>query len=243
MKTYGVFVRALHNSSLTRLVSMYLRHTHDIPFREFYAGVIDEYLAGSELGIYQDVAAMFTAYLASPDCDEEMAVTEMPDYPFRLDTAKWIVYRLAVDAERFYAGLTEYLQARYPQAIKLASVIAYQKNLLVVPRLGHAGGYSFTTDHAWVSYFERARQLTEYTPLGDPESTPGATVVVRDERAAMFCGAEGGLDLTTGAGRARCAAWIDSVLLYRSCASATNFQALELRRLDAPPLGGRELSR
>jgi putative methyltransferase len=230
MKTYGVFIRALHNSSLTRLVSMYLRHTHDIPFKEFYAGVIDEYLAGSGLGVYQDVAAMFAAYLAGADCDEEMAVEDMPDYPFRLDTSKWIVYRLAVEADRFYAGLTEYLQARYPQASNLASAIEYQKNLLIVPRAGHEDGYSFTTDRDWVSYFKRAQQLTEYTPLAEPESTPGATVAVSGGGAKAFSGAEGGLDPTTEAGRARCAAWIDAVLLYRSCAAATNFQDLELRR-------------
>jgi putative methyltransferase len=239
MKTYGVCVRALHNSSLTRLAAIYMRHTHGVPFEDFYRGVVDEYLAGSELGIYQDVAAMYAAYLASPDCDEEMIIAEMPDYPFRLDVSKWLVYRIAVEAERFYAGLTEYLRARYPQVGNIASVLEYEKNLLVVPRPGHEGGYSFVTDHDWVSYFARARRFTKYTPMAEPERTPGTTVAVTGDKATWLCGAAGGLDPTTEAGRERCIAWIDEVLVVHG-ESVTNFQEIVLRRADEPPPGRRD---
>jgi putative methyltransferase len=158
-----------------------------------------------------------------------MAVEELPRLPFRLDPSRWLFVQVCLDFERFFATLSAYLVARYPAATNLASVIDYQKQLVILPTYNRARGKSFRTNWDWTHYFEQARGRTGSESLDDPTASPGAVVEISDRT----CGEHGyfvhPLEWGDGDAQERYIEWIKHTVVHRNSAAKNNFQQIRLR--------------
>jgi hypothetical protein len=171
LSTYSAFVRAFHNRALTRFPAMYLRFVHGVPYREFYDSVIDEFCRKSPLmaSLYQRVRDLYTEFLMNPEKTDEMTLDDFPRAPFLVDSCKWLFVRTCIHLDEFYAELSNFLTARFPQARYLRGAIDYQRNMVVTPDYSSRKGKSFRIERDWPALFETARGLLEYRSLEEPK--------------------------------------------------------------------------
>jgi putative methyltransferase len=238
MWTYTACVKALHNASLTRLVALYLRFTHGVSYREFYETLVEGFFAESALvrPWRQAVLDHYRAFLTNDDALDRMQVGQLPGYSYMLTPNRWLVVQLCLESSRFFAELEAYLSRRFPRARCLASVVDYQRNLVILPSYDRRVGKKFRVEFDWVRYFAATRGRTGSEALAEPEPTPGATVEVGDQ----FCGEKGTLvsALEWGAGdeQERWIQWINQTVVHRNSSARNNFQQV---RLEVPGLPDR----
>jgi putative methyltransferase len=230
MFTYVAFVKALHNGSLTRLVALYLRLTHGVPYREFYEDLIEGFLpsAAPGAGWHEAVTRCYATMLEEEDAMDRMRVAELPGYPYALDPSRWVYVQACRAQAAFFAALEGHLRARHPGARHLASVIDYQRELVILPDYDRRKGKTFRTDLDWPSYFARARGRRGRDPLGEPEAMPGAVIEVDDQS----CGEKGflvqPLDWETREGEERWVEWLKHTVLNRNSSGKKNHQQLKV---------------
>jgi putative methyltransferase len=217
MKTYAAFVRALHNRGLTRLVAVYLHFSHGIPYREFYDRLIEGFFGPSDL--HRELAAHFRTFLRDKNALEDLPFEEAPGERLRFEASRWLFVHLCRDLDRHFDEMGPFLIEAFPMATHLPGAIDYQRNLVVRPDFDSRAGRSFPTDRDWLGYFEKARLLTAYEPLGEPAPAPGAVVVISDESAELDWAQKGDRD--------RWLAWIDYTREMQRTLSV-NFQKVRL---------------
>jgi putative methyltransferase len=181
MKTYTAFVRALHNCGLTRLVAMYLRFCHDVPYRAFYDEVIESHFGAQALA--RRLSEHFSAFLEHDDAVEDLELDQFPEHPMCFEPGRWLFFQLCLDFDAQFAGLKQFLLDRFPQASNLDSAIDYQRSVVVLPRADLGDGFSFETDRDWIAFSDTARRLTRYEPLPEPAPLAGARITVADDLA------------------------------------------------------------
>jgi 2-(S-pantetheinyl)-carbapenam-3-carboxylate methyltransferase len=229
MRVYSAFVKAMHNAGMTRLIAMYLYFSHGVPYREFYESLIETFFPSKVAPIYDAVLNYFREFLICDDAVEDMEVMELPDFPYRLEAARWVYLQVCLEFDEFFGNLQEYLLAKYPEATNLMSAIQFQRCLLMLPEYDRNVGFSFATNHDWIAYAERAGLLTEHEQLEEPRSVPGARVIVRDQFTGRRSLKIKPLDWNMEHGSARWIAWADRTLTRLLSTSSTTFQELELR--------------
>jgi len=234
MFAYAAFVKALHNGSLTRLIAVYLRLTHDVSYREFYDRVIEEFFAQADFfkQWYEAVSQCYSRILNDDHVLDRMEIRELPRYPYALDPARWLYVQFCFNIERLHDDLKTFLCKRFPAAMHLESAVDFQMQMMILPTYDRRVGKKFGTDCDWVRYFKDAagRTGTE-SLLPEPDAVPGAAVEVRD----VTCGEKGfliqTLDWGSGDTQDRWIQWITHTVLLRNSASKRNFRQL---RLQAP---------
>lgn len=222
MNVYATFIKALHTSGLTQLVAHYLRRTHGVAYEDFYRTLIDEWAVQTPW--YARLAAHFRAFLNDARATEFLWIEELPSYPHPVAAFQWLLVQVCLSIDSLFESLREYLLAKYPRVANLASVLRYQRDILILPDYDRRKGKTFNTDLDWPSYFGRARGEERM-----PEPLPGSGGQIRV--ADITCG--NGVDVfpldwAALTGEARWCAWIGRVVLEYSCATRGTFQDLTL---------------
>jgi putative methyltransferase len=177
MRVYTAFVRALHSLGLMRLPAIYMHFSHGVGYREFYDRLIEDHFGQSPL--YRTLTEHFQAFLGNDEAMEDVPFEPLAERRLQLEAGRWLFVSLVWDFDRQFAAMKEFLQARFPLASNLGSAVDYQRNLMLTPDYDQRTGKSFRTDCDWRSYHEKARLLTRYEPLAEPEPA-GARVVISD---------------------------------------------------------------
>jgi putative methyltransferase len=231
MTVDATIAKALHNASVVRLIALYLRLTHHVPFAFFYADLIDGFF--SRVGPcdewHRRLVHHYRTFLEDEDATDHMAVAQLPRLPFLLDPSRWLFVQVCLEFERFFDSLTGYLLARYPEATNLASVIEYQKQLVILPTYNSARGKAFRTDFDWIHYFEQARGRTGTESLCEPAPAAGAVVEVSDRTCGEQTYFVHPLDWGIGDWQDVRIEWIKHTVVHRNSAAKNNFQQLRLR--------------
>ena len=239
MSTYATHVKALHSASLTRLVAIYLRLTHDVSYLTFYQDLIEGFFTtiAPACELRREIENCYSTFINVADTMDRMVISELPSFSFALDPANWLYVNICLRFEEFFGALKRYLCQRYPEAVRLASVIEYQKNVVILPDYDRRVGKRFETEDDWLVYFNRARGRTGGESLPEPESIPGTIVIVNDQA----CGEAGYLrqDLAweETSGEERWLEWIERTALHRNSAAKKNFQEV---RIELPTSGEAE---
>ena len=232
MFTYVALVKALHNASVTRLVAIYLRLSHGVPYLDFYEDLVERFFPATAPARdwHRAVAGCYSNMLRDDDAMDRMQVRELPGHAYSLDPSRWLFVQVGLQFDAFFAALRPHLLQRYPQARNLGSVVDYQKNVVILPDYDRRKGKRFRTDFDWVRYFEQARGRTGEAALAEPEPTPGARVRVSDQT----CGEKGylvhPLEWESRSGEDRWLAWIRHTVVHRNSAGKKNFQQLRVER-------------
>jgi putative methyltransferase len=182
MNTYAAFVRTLHNASLTRLIAIYLRFTHGVPYQEFYEGVVEEFCPNIEFTAswQRNLVRHYQNYLVNDEAVDFMPVEEVPGYDLWLEPPRWLLVQLCLEHQSFFDSFTTFLLERYPDARNLAGAIDYQRNLVILPSYDRSVGKTFPISCDWVAYFENASRLTTVEPLPEPAPSLGYVAEVSD---------------------------------------------------------------
>jgi len=245
MSTYAAFIKALHTASLTQRIAVYLRLTHHVSYLEFYERLIEEGFQRMALTRqwYQAVSNHYLDFLENEDTSDHMKVELLPRLPYALQPFRWLYVQACLHIDQFFDALKAYLLDQYPLATNLASVIEYQKQLVILPTFDRDVGKTFRTDFNWMCYFEEARARRGSATLGEPAPAPGAVVKATDrmscERSNTASKAEGGgffgkpLEWGSGDLEDRWAKWIERTVIGRSSTAMHNFQQLRLK--ESPP--------
>jgi putative methyltransferase len=237
MNLYGTFIKALHNASLTQLVAIYLRFTHNITYADFYEDLYDHFICKSALTRRwrQAVESNFREYLEDEDALTFMDVPQLPQFEFQVEGSRWVYIQICYHLDEFYDELAAHLAETYPAIANLGSCLDYQKTLVILPSYDRRAGKTFVAGFDWMDYFERARRLVSYSPLPEPNALPFAEIEVTDQ-AWFDDGTSLDLDWGSGDEAAKWTQWIHTMTLGRNSHIKNNFQKLAIRR--ALPSGG-----
>lgn len=233
MNVYAAFVKALHNCGLTQMIARYLRVSHDVAYEDFYASFIEEFCAQSEPAgsWFQSVTAKYREFLANEDAIEFMDIEARPEYPYQVSPFQWIYVQACLELDAFYEAAKEFLVARYPTVPTLASLVDYQRNMVIVPSYRSELGKSFQTDLDWPDYFERAKEHKAGTVLADVVAAPSSIVDVTDTTCGDGIGVYP-LDWGSLPEAERFAVWFDRTVENHCCDTRSNFQDVRIRELD-----------
>ncbi len=229
MATYATMVKALHNASLTRLIAIYLRLTHGLPYAAFYDRLADDFFA-TRLPAqrwYRALVNHYRDFLLNQDATDHMEVDQLPRLTLLLDPARWLVVQACLDIDHFFDELRDYLLDRYPRATHLESLIAYQKEVVILPTYDRRTGKVFRTDRDWVTYFERAWGRTGGEALDEPAAAD-AVVRVTDQTCGERSYFVHALDWDSGDRQDRRVQWIRQTVLQRNSIAKNNFQQLQV---------------
>jgi putative methyltransferase len=218
MNVYATAIKALHTTGLTQLVAHYLRRTHLVPYEVFYSNLIDEW--ASRTWWYERLTAHFGSFLTDEEASEFLRIEELPSYPHPVAAFQWLFVQLCLSHDSFFEALTRYLLVKYPQAASLASLLRYQKAMLILPDYDSRTGKTFATDLGWAAYFQSP---PGELPLREPLPGSGGDVQVADQECGNGLGVFP-LDWFLQTGEARWLTWIERVVLDYSCAGRGTFQ-------------------
>lgn len=227
MHTAAACIKALHNCSVTQLIAIYLRFTHDVTYREFYDDLIENWLRVCEPGkaLWDQVASHYRDYLDDPEAVDFMAIPQMPDFLYHMDPSRWMFIQICMHLDEFFASLGEHIERTYGRSALLESVAKYQRNLIILPDYDKDAGATFATEHDWVAYFERAKQMTTYVPMPPPAPVSESKVRAKD---TAWHDAETSLPLDWQAGAEDWAQWIHTMVIGRNSFKRNNFQEVGL---------------
>lgn len=229
MNVYATAIKALHTSGLTQLVAHYLRRTHRVPYEVFYSTLIDEWAA--QTWWHERLTAHFRSFLTDEEASEFLRIEELPSWPYPVAAFQWLFVQICLSLDSFFEALTPFLLEKYPQAANLASVLRYQKEMMILPDYDSRTGKTFATDLDWTSYFQR---LLGEQPLPEPLPGSGGKVHVADKECAngltVFP-----LNWFGHTGEARWVTWIDRVVLDYSSATRATFQNVTVSRKHRAP--------
>src|SRR5262249_48223363 len=125
--------------------------------------------------------ASYQAFLERPDARDRISVSDIPSFPYALEPSRWVDVQVCRNLEPFFDALRAYLLRRFPNVRNLASVIDYQREIIIVPTYDRQRGKTFSTDHDWPRYFAEASMRTGSESMGEPELVQGSVVEVSDQ--------------------------------------------------------------
>ena len=229
MRTWAAFIKALHHSSLTRLVALYLRFTHQVAYRTFYEQVIEHFFVGQTI-LYGQLMDHYRQYLEDEEAVDDMQVPQLGGYGRNIDPSRWLQAQICLDIDGVFSALKSFLLANYPSATNLASAIDYQRNVVILPEYDRRVGKSFATDFDWMGYFAAAHNITtDEKRLPEPSSVTDGRIHVTDQA----CGEPGlfvtALDWEAKQGEARTLTWLLRTIVPRNSIARNNFRVMTLR--------------
>lgn len=229
MQVYTAYIKAFHGCSVTQLIAIYLRFTHNVPYSQFYEDLFDNFF--TQITPFKEwrqaIWQLYETYLKNPNIITFMDVSQLPKFEFQIEPSRWLFIQICWHIEQYFESLTAYLLTKYPDFLLLQSVIEYQKNLLILPSYDNKQGKVFSTNFDWLTYFSQVRQLVSYSPLAEPQPSPGALIKVSDEACTqerMLLPLEWG----NGNEEDQWARWIHTVVVGRNSSEKNNFQKLEI---------------
>ncbi len=243
MALYGALLKCFHNSSLIQRIAVYLRLTHGVPYIDFYRAIVDDFMASTPhtIRLRDEIVEHYQRFLVDPRMSDHME-TGIPGLPYLLHPSRWLFVQICRDIGTFFDALSGFLVGRYGDWPELRDVIAYQRDIIVLPSYDRHLGASFAVEFDWPAYFATARGRQGTESLAEPRPLPGARVVATDwassERIVRADGSVDGyygrtFDWNALGGDARWARWIEQTVIDRSSSKLNNLCSLAV---DATPL-------
>jgi putative methyltransferase len=143
---FSTMVQTLHNGCWTRYLSIYLRREHDLPYADFYAGLIDAFLdrPDTALGaVLERLRALYRRYQRDPAIPQANLVASQPDmveamqpYGRRRGWAadEWAWLRLSEERDRLYEELAEHVRPlAADDGDALDDVLRFQSEIVLAP--------------------------------------------------------------------------------------------------------------
>lgn len=224
MQTYTAFVQALHNCNVTRRISIYLRFSHGLHFRQFYDDIIENLSSRSSLMCWMKryVESAFERMLVDSEATSFVSVHEIPRLPYLVDTSRWVFIQICMNLEQFFEELAGYLGERYSDAPNIVGVTNYQRNMILTPDYDRTRGKTFVVDADWLAYFDETGNPPDGTRLPEPHRMAKALVRVNDRYngEAGFLRSE--LDWDRLGDEDRWMAWIEKTVLFRNSSRRNN---------------------
>lgn len=235
MATEAAFVKALHNTGLTQRLSVYLRLTHDVPYRRFYELLLHGSAGPPVLReLWEEVAAHYAAFLADEWASDHMPVLDVPGFDRALHPSYWVYVALCGQLDRLFDEVRAWLETVVDVTPTLVELVRYQRSLVITPHFDPSAGFHEVVDHDWIAYFSQARardgdeSLPEPRPIpptevgggrraGDPSREPGRTGYYERD-----------FSWHAGDSASRTARWIEAVVLGRNSAAINTFSDLEM---------------
>jgi len=92
MATYAVFVKALHNSSLTQRLAIYLALTHQVAYHSFYETLIEHGLRFHALtaGWFDQVSDHYANFLEDETASDHMRLESLPGAHLAVHPSRWL---------------------------------------------------------------------------------------------------------------------------------------------------------
>ncbi|HKV39143.1 MAG TPA: radical SAM protein, partial [Blastocatellia bacterium] len=230
MNVYASCIKALHNTSTTQLIAIYLRFTHDVTYEAFYGDLYDNFIGQAPMtkDWCDAVRRHFREYLEDEAALTFMDLDQLPEFGYQVESSRWLYFQMCFNIDRFFDELKGYLIQRYPGVPNLESAVEYQKNLIVLPGYDRRVGKTLITDFDWMDYFEQARRLVSYSPLPEPAPMPGSEIRISDQ-AWSDDGTSLDLDWGSGDDNSKWERWVHAMTLGRNSYYKNNFQKLEIQ--------------
>lgn len=235
MNGYTAFIKALHNSSLTHSIAVYLRHTHAVGYNEFYSDLFDEFFIVNTASrkLYEAIRAQYRYYLETADAVAFMDLPQFPGFEYQIEPGHWLFIQLCLQFESWFEALAGYLAAKYSHAANLSSAVKYQKNLVILPSYDRKAGKMFAAEHDWPAYFHDVQSLSRYAPLPEPREVAGGVIMATDSTYSDE-GVPLPLDWGRGNEDSRWRQWIHTMGVGNSSSGKNNLQQLRLQQFDWP---------
>ena len=227
MATEAAFTKALHNTGLTQKLAVYLRLTHDIPYRFFYDRLLHDPSGPALLReLWEQIATHYTEFLANEWASDHIPVVGVPGFDLALHPSYWLYVALCRDLDRFFAEIGASLSQAYPTATLLDELVRYQRQVVVTPHLRAENGVALDVSHDWASYFAAARGRDGDNAMPEPTPMAPSTVLAggrrsgdpgrHADRAGYY---ERDFSWQAGDPQGLTARWIKSVVLGRNSAA------------------------
>lgn len=259
MATEAATLQALHNGGLTQMVARYARAACAIGYDAFYDCVLDEVLPSEPAlaAAVAEVAACFRSFLEAdtgPAMLSLPADIDFPDAKRETPPNRWLFAVFARHLEELHAALERGLAERFPRMPRLASALAYQRALQVLPTFDPAVGARVPIDHDWPAWFagpaahepadraetsdepdkpDKAAKAARAATVPGPAACPGATLHIRDTGWNDLAGSDE-FRWTPGNGGASWGRWFNQIACGRTSARRCLFQAVEVEPAEAP---------
>lgn len=184
MATEAAFIKALHNTGLTQKLAVYLRLTHDIPYRSFYDRLLHDPDGPALLSeLWEQVAAHYTEFLADEWASDHIPVVGVPGFDLALHPSYWLYVALCRDLDRLFAEIGTSLSRAYPDATFLDEVVRYQYQVVVTPHLAVESGVALDMSRDWATYFAAARGRDGSDSMPEPTRMAPSTVLAGGRRS------------------------------------------------------------
>ena len=157
---YSSLIRGMHNLAITRLPAVYLHATHGVPYREIYDALIDDFLGRHPTWrvFPERLRALYRRVLADPNAVDNYPLADFPDLPWYVNPPKGVFIEIAMQRDAFMDDLKRFLERRFPQARETASVIEYQRHLVLSPDRDPGRPRNVRLLHDWPAYFAAVDQ-------------------------------------------------------------------------------------
>ena len=243
MNLYARLIIALHNSGLTRFLSIYLRHTHDVSYRQFYDLLLDKLFSDPDTlcgSVYQRCHQHFGRFVGPDGLDlcEQVEADEIPDYPSLLWFEEYMMFRYLSDIDRFYREILAVLKAaNLAPDSSLQSLLGFQRGCMITPDYDRRIGRTLKLTHDWPSYFERvgSREFTHIEPEPVAFISPATLAVTRTASGSRMQWQLDWHERGPASNKEVLQFWTESVigLEYRRC-RRSYFHELALTVADSP---------
>ena len=157
---YSSLIRGMHNLAVTRLPALYLHATHGVPYREIYDALIDEFLGRHPTWrVFQErLRTLYRRFLADPDAVDDYPLADFPGLPWYVNPPKGVFIEIALRRDAFLGDVGRFLERRFPRARETASVVEYQRHLLLAPDRDPGRPRNVRLQHDWPAYFAAVDQ-------------------------------------------------------------------------------------
>jgi putative methyltransferase len=203
MKLFGKSFMALHNSSITKWSSMYCRNTLDISYRNYYAGLFDNFLGSPEYpytnSLFCKVRDHITKFAYEENSTDEMKIEGLNNgRHYQLE--EYLMWNYLYDDEVksnriFWDELIEYHKKSYPNQSELYDLLRYSQEMIFTIDYDPEEGKVISCHYDWPSYIEQCTWIgrNNYEPeenhelISKPEQfTPPKRWVTHDQKLGQF---------------------------------------------------------
>ena len=163
MYLYDIMAQAFHNGAVTRFLAIYLRLTHDIPYKNFYDALFEKLCCNEHTfigALFKKCKAHLHVFANAPGdaaVFEEMAIDDLPNSAYLFKPEEYVLFKLLTNFARVWEELQGHLVTTYGYISRLGSIIDFQKEIIITPQYDCQRGKSLKLEHDWLEYFKKAR--------------------------------------------------------------------------------------
>lgn len=151
----------LHNLCLLQFFAIYLFHEKGVPYEKFYIDIGDHFINKKESVLGSALGELYNK-LEDVTLNKGICETLIPGFGnVNWPIEEWLFLKLSEDFERFYAEITDFLDAYFRDSEVYSHLLEYQKNM--IKKIG-ISDFAFDTEYDFPEYFKNVYE-GKYAPL------------------------------------------------------------------------------